>query len=244
MGITEFSDMTTEEFVDKILMKSLPASNVERISFDGPVPNGVDWRTQGAVSGVKNQGSCGSCWSFSTTGALESAYKLKHGVMNSYSEQQLVDCCGAKGYQCQGCSGAWPEWALNYINAVGIVSESSYAYTGRVGNCAVSGGSKILAGSPYRILTAGDTGSLKSAVGSEPISVCLDATNWSSYRSGVFNNCGKTLNHAVLLIGYDNDGNWIVKNSWGTSWGESGYIRLASGNTCGIADHAILVNVA
>jgi len=130
---------------------------------------------------------------------------------------------------------------LNYIHDVGIVTEASYAYTGTVGSCKATSGNKIV--SSYKMLTAGDTGSLKSAVGTEPISVCLDASNWSLYKSGVFSNCGKTLNHAVLLVGYEDSGNWIVKNSWGAGWGEKGFIRLAPGDTCGIADHAILVSV-
>ena len=245
LGITQFADMTTEEFVDKILMKKLPTpSEITTISIGGPVPNGIDWRGQGAVTAVKNQGSCGSCWSFSTTGALEGAYYIKYGVLPSYSEQQLVDCCGSKGFQCQGCNGAWPEWALNYINNAGIVLEGSYPYTGRVGTCQSTGGDKILDNPPYTILATGDTGALRTAVGRQPISVCLDASNWSLYKSGVFANCNLTpLNHAVLLIGYEDSGAWIVKNSWGTSWGESGYIRLNSGNTCGIAQHAIVVNV-
>jgi len=243
MGITEFADMTTDEFTNKILMKSLPNVDTERISVGGPVPNGVDWRTQGVVSPIKNQGSCGSCWAFSTTGALESAWKRKHGNMPNYSEQQLVDCCGAKGYQCQGCNGAWPEWALNFINAYGINTESGYPYTGRLGSCTNPSGTKILASPGFKMLAAGDTGSLKTAVGSEPVSICVDATNWSLYKSGVFNNCKNALNHAVLLVGYEDNGTWIVKNSWGTTWGENGFIRLATGNTCGIADHAILVSV-
>lgn len=241
IGVTPFADMDTQEFVDKILMKDLPKpSDVTRVSVGGPISNGVDWRQQGAVTGVKNQGSCGSCWSFSTTGAIEGAYKIKHGSLPSYSEQQLVDCCGSKGFQCQGCNGAWPEWALNYVKSAGIVSESQYPYHGKVENCKVTEGSKVV--NSYSILNAGDTTSLKNAVGKGPVSVCLDASNWSLYKSGEFSNCNLTpLNHAVLLIGYQDSGTWIVKNSWGTTWGESGYIRLKVGNTCGIAQHAITV---
>lgn len=245
VGVTQFADMSTEEFVDKTLMKELPASNVETVSVGGPIPNGVDWRGNGAVTAVKNQGSCGSCWSFSTTGALEGAYKIAKGSLPSYSEQQLLDCCGSKGFQCQGCSGAWPEWALNYVAQNGIDTEAAYPYQGRVGTCQPKSPQRILAGTGYNMLKAGDTASLKASVSRQPISVCLDASNWSLYKSGVFSNCNLTpLNHAVLLVGYSDDGAWLVKNSWGTGWGESGYIRLAAGNTCGIAQHAISINIA
>ena len=242
MGINLFADMSTQEFIDQILMKELPASTEKTVSVGGPVPNGVDWRANGAVTGVKNQGSCGSCWSFSTTGVLEGAYHVKRGGLPSYSEQQLLDCCGSKGYQCQGCSGAWPEWALNYVKVAGIDNESAYTYNGKVGACQPKNPVKIV--SNYHILTAGDTAALKSAVSRSPVSVCLDASNWNLYKSGVFSNCHLTpLNHAVLLVGYEDNGNWIVKNSWGTGWGEAGYIKLASGNTCGIAQHAITVDI-
>ena len=123
--------------------------------------------------------------------------------------------------------------------------ESQYTYTGVVATCKTTGGSKILASPGYNLLAAGDTGALKSAVGRQPVSVCLDASHWSLYKSGIFTNCNLTpLNHAVLLVGYEEAGNWIVKNSWGPNWGEQGYIRLKDGNTCGIAQHAIIANIA
>jgi len=103
MGVNQFTDMTQEEFAEKILTK-MNFKNVQSKTFieetSGPVPNGIDWRTQGVVSPVKNQGSCGSCWAFSTTGLLESTYKLKKGTIPNFSEQQLVDCCGKKGFLC------------------------------------------------------------------------------------------------------------------------------------------------
>jgi len=124
--------MTHEELVRKILMKELPPhrSNIHNNYFaDLEVPNTLDWTTKGAVTPVKNQGSCGSCWSFSTTGVLEGANFLKSGKLLSFSEEQLVDCCGAKGFQCEGCSGAWPEWALDYVKTTGIDLEADYPYT-------------------------------------------------------------------------------------------------------------------
>jgi len=248
MDVNQFTDMTQEEFVEKILTKMNDLKTLQPKIFIEetyePVPNGVDWRTQGVVSPIKNQGSCGSCWSFSTTGLLESTYKLKKGTLPSFSEQQLVDCCGKKGFQCQGCNGAWPEWALNYVNSAGIVSESSYPYKGVEGACQPTTGQKILNPSkPWTMVAAGNTGALKSTVAAGPVSICVDASNWSAYKSGVFSNCGTTnLNHAVLLVGYNDSDQWFVKNSWGTSWGSAGYITLAAGNTCGLANHAIVAN--
>jgi len=249
MGVNQFTDMTQEEFAAKILidlskMPTLPPSKFVGATYE-PVPNAVDWRTKGAVSAVKNQGNCGSCWAFSTTGVLESTYKIAKGTLSSFSEQQLVDCCGKKGFQCQGCSGAWPEWALNYVNSAGIESESQYPYKGVEGACNAAGGQKILNPSkPWSMLASGDTNALKSALNASPVSVCVDASNWGAYKSGVFSNCGKNLNHAVLAVGYADDGSWLVKNSWGTSWGEQGYIRLAAGDTCGVANHVVISNIA
>jgi cathepsin L len=252
LGITQFADMTQEEFAAKMLtLNKLPQPlkpSVFLANTYEPVANGVDWRTSGAVTPIKNQGQCGSCWSFSTTGVLESVYKVKKGSLPNYSEQQLVDCCGKKGFQCQGCNGAWPEWALNYVNSAGIVSESSYPYKGVEGACQVTSGTKILNPSkPWTMLAAGDANALKSAVNASPVSICVDAANWSLYKSGVFSNCKaaqSALDHAVLLVGYEDSGNWIVKNSWGTGWGEQGYIRLAPGGTCGLALHAVIPNLA
>ena len=212
----------------------------------GNAPDAIDWRNEQVLNPIKNQGRCGSCWAFSTTGALESNVAVAKGELNSFSEQQLVDCCGDKGYQCQGCNGAWPEWAMNYINANGIVLESEYAYTAVKGSCKPTPTAKSFLNSakPWTKLNE-DAGSLKEAVASSgPVSVCVDASNWSLYRSGVFSTCGTTnLNHAVLAVGYQPDGSWIVRNSWGATWGEQGYIRLANGGTCGILKHGIVPNL-
>ena len=195
---------------------------------------------------VKNQGQCGSCWAFSTTGTLESNVAVAKNTLYDFSEQQLVDCCGVKGYQCQGCSGAWPEWALNYVNNAGIVLQSEYRYTATQGSCKNTPTAQKFLNSarPWTMLT--NENDVKEALArSGPVSVCVDASNWSAYRSGVFSNCGKTnLNHAVTAVGYQEDGVWIVRNSWGASWGDQGHIRLATGNTCGILAHALIPNLA
>ena len=195
---------------------------------------------------VKNQGQCGSCWAFSTTGTLESNVAVAKNTLYDFSEQQLVDCCGVKGYQCQGCSGAWREWALNYVNNAGMVLQSEYRYTATQGSCKNTPTAQKFMNSarPWTMLT--NENDVKEALArSGPVSVCVDASNWSAYRSGVFSNCGKTnLNHAVTAVGYQEDGVWIVRNSWGASWGDQGHIRLATGNTCGILAHALIPNLA
>ena len=181
------------------------------------------------VSPVKNQGSCGSCWAFSATGAMES-FSYQKGSKVSLSEQQLVDCSGSFGNQ--GCNGGWPHYALNYVKSNGLSSESEYPYAGKTQACKKTGGSfKISSVSS----ATGCTG-LQNALSSRVISVAVDATNWSKYSSGIFNNCAASLNHAVLLVGVSGT-YWKIKNSWGTSWGESGYIRLTLGNTCGLCNH-------
>ena len=241
--------MTTEEFVQKVLVNDMMnMKNIEpkKVSLEGEAPASVDWRGKGVMTPVKNQGQCGSCWSFSTTATLESAVAVAKTTLFSFSEQQLVDCCGAKGFQCQGCNGAWPEWAFNYINSAGIVLESEYSYTAKGGQCKSTPTAKKFLNSakPWTMLKS--TEDVKNALGSTgPVSICVDASNWSLYKSGVFSNCGTTtLNHAVTAVGYQADGSWIVRNSWGTSWGEQGFIRLAQGGTCGLDKHALIPNLA
>ena len=249
MGVNQFTDMTQEEFVQQVLvnnMMNLENIEAKRESIEVEAPTEVDWRSKGVMTPVKNQGSCGSCWSFSTTATLESAVAIAKQTLYSFSEQQLVDCCGAKGFQCQGCNGAWPEWAFNYINSAGIVLETEYPYTARGGACKATPTARKFLNSakPWTMLK--NINDIKSALGTTgPVSICIDASNWSAYRTGVFSNCGNTtLNHAVTLIGYQADGTWIVRNSWGTTWGEQGFIRLKEGGTCGLDQHALIPNLA
>lgn len=153
------------------------------------------------------------------------------GQTVSLSEQQLVDCSSSYGNQ--GCNGGWPSSALKYVKDLGLASESEYSYTARTGSCKKQGGS-------FRISSIGSASGcngLSNEIQNRPVSVTVDATNWSRYSSGVFSNCAASINHAVLLVGVSSN-NWKIKNSWGTGWGESGFIRLASGNTCGVCQYA------
>ena len=192
----------------------------------------VDWTTQGGVSRVKNQGGCGSCWAFSAVGVLESWSLVNKKTSVDLSEQQLVDCSRPQGNQ--GCNGGWPHSALTYVAANGIASQTAYPYVAKDQACKTQGGSFKIAG---QSALSGCSG-LSSGIDAGPVSVTVDASNWSAYKSGVFSNCASGINHAVLLVGVGADGSWKIKNSWGTGWGESGFIRLGQGNTCGVCQYA------
>lgn len=186
----------------------------------------VDWTTKGAVSRVKNQGSCGSCWAFSAVGTLES-WALLNNRQVDLSEQQLVDCSGKYGNA--GCNGGYNYQGLAYVKDHGITDQNSYPYVAKTQHCQKEGGDFKI----NSVQSARGCDALVTAISARPVGVSADATNWSKYSSGVFTNCSTHLNHDILLVGVS-DGYWKIKNSWGTGWGESGFIRLARGNTCGI----------
>jgi cathepsin L len=240
-----FADLTIEEFTQLYLMPAfngseLPQVNVHDNEDTSKSPLAVDWRTKGAVTGVKNQGQCGSCWAFSTTGSVEGAYKIKGNALISSSEQQLVDC--SRSYGNQGCNGGLMDNAFKYIIAIkGLDTEASYAYTARDGQCKFNPaniGTKITS---YKDVAKGSEPALQTAVDGCPVSVAIDASHSSFqlYHSGIYYEaaCSATrLDHGVLAIGYDTNF-WLVKNSWGTGWGMQGYIQMSKGrnNNCGIA---------
>jgi cathepsin L len=208
----------------------------------GAYPDGsVDWSSKGAVTGVKDQGQCGSCWAFSSTGSIEGAVYLKHGHLTSLSEQQLVDCSGSYGNA--GCNGGLMDSAFKYVQANGLCTEAAYPYTAKNGvcrstSCTMSTDSKL---SGYKDVTHTEA-ALGAAVDITPVSVAIEAdqSGFQLYKSGVFcGTCGTQLDHGVLAVGYGTDTTayWKVKNSWGTSWGESGYIRMCrNSDKCGIAN--------
>jgi len=200
------------------------------------MPNDVDWRTKGAVvSRVKNQGQCGSCWAFSTTGTIEGWNAIYAGNLPDLSEQQLVDCARIEG-TVMGCQGGWPWAAAGWVkDNGGLCKQADYAYTGRDGACKTTctKGNNIKG-----VVQQKGEDQLLAGVNLQPISICLDAAGgFQSYRSGIFNGpCGTQMNHAVLAVGYT-DTYWIVKNSWGASWGNQGYIHMARGkNLCGMSN--------
>ncbi|KAM7388560.1 hypothetical protein PAMP_024727 [Pampus punctatissimus] len=209
----------------------------------------VDYRNMGYVTEVKDQGYCGSCWAFSTTGAIEGQIYKRTGQLVSLSEQNLVDC--SRSYGTFGCNGAWMANAYDYVVSNGLQSTSTYPYTSvDTQPCYYNSGLAVAHIKDYRFIPKGDEQALADAVATiGPITVAIDANHPSFlfYSSGIYNepNCNPNdLSHAVLLVGYGSEGGqdyWIIKNSWGTSWGEGGFMRLVRDgrNTCGIASYAL-----
>jgi len=241
MGINQFTDLTAIEF-EKIFLGYIPR-DAPRNEAQVPASNQpnveVDWVSKGAVTAIKDQGQCGSCWAFSTTGSMESAVYLKSGNLTPLSEQELVDCSGSSGNQ--GCNGGLMDNAFKWIiQNGGLATETDYAYTAKDGTCKKVASKSTI--SSYKDIPAKDEATLKTAVQMQPIAIAVDARKWQTYSSGVFAGCGALiqLDHGVLAAGYsDAGGYWLVKNSWGTSWGEKGFIRLKAGaNECGLANAA------
>lgn len=242
LGLNHFSDISREEFRAKYLTlkKSSGEGETDYSLLEGTPSNDVDWVAKGAVTPVKNQGQCGSCWAFSSTGALEGLdfIKNKPQQVSSFSEQQLVDCSGSYGNQ--GCNGGLMQDAFKYVIRNGITTEDKYPYIAKDESCKSKAGLFKITGFknvPHKSSTA-----LSTACDAQTVSVSIDAENIMKYKSGIFDNksCGTQLDHGVLLVGYDS-GVWKVKNSWGPAWGESGYIRFsrsansdAQGGICGI----------
>jgi len=241
-GVTQFSDLTHEEFRGKVLMNitTRPPNVTEYKTFPGVnAPTTFDWRSKGVVTNVKNQAQCGSCWAFSATSNIESVYKLSGNSLPILGPQQMVDC----DKDCYGCQGGWPSKAFNYVARTGGQdTESAYPYTGRDGSCKFKTqgiGAKIKG---YHSISRDEKQIQNGLSTTSPFSVCVDANNWQHYRSGVMrsNQCGRKIDHCVQLIGYDATANppyWMVRNSRGTGWGVSGYIHLEMfKDTCAMAD--------
>jgi len=230
MGINQFSHLTFEEFRDYNHLGSLRPPflraklNLKDLPTDS-LPASVDWTTQGAVTGVKNQGQCGFCWSFSATGSLEGAYFLKNKNLLSFSEQELVSCDTTD----QGCNGGWMDNAFTWMqNNGGISTEEAYPYTSgttmQSGTCQPYTNAAKTAPTGFVDVTPNNVQALMAAVAQQPVSIAIQANQpaFQSYKSGVLTGkCGQQLDHGVLAVGYGTLNGvdyWKVKNSWGTSW--------------------------
>ncbi|KAJ6346062.1 hypothetical protein OIU78_008659 [Salix suchowensis] len=235
-GVTQFSDLTSAEFRKQDL------------------PEDFDWREKGAVGPVKNQGSCGSCWSFSTTGALEGAHFLATGELVSLSEQQLVDC----DHECDpeeprscdsGCNGGLMNSAFEYtLKAGGLMREEDYPYTGTDRSTCKFDKNKVASRvANFSVVSLDEDQIAANLVKNGPLAVAINAVFMQTYVGGVSCPyiCSKRLDHGVLLVGYGSAGYspvrmkekpyWIIKNSWGESWGESGFYKICRGrNVCGV----------
>jgi xylem cysteine proteinase len=246
MGLNEFADMTAAEVKKYLGLRPRANSYIRSVNTDTTpiksVPNDIDWQQRGAVTPVKNQAQCGSCWAFSTTGAMEGIVQIKTGQLFSLSEQQLVDCAGSAGNQ--GCNGGLMDDAFNWIVANGgLDSEGDYPYYAQDMACQKKASVASISG--YRDVQQGSEDALMNALQSQPVSIAIEAdqSSFQMYRSGVFNGpCGQQLDHGVLLVGSGTDGGqnyWRVKNSWGSGWGDQGYIRMVRGqNMCGLSNMA------
>jgi cathepsin L len=253
VGMNKFGDLTNAEFAAMYNGLRIPAGYVHKTSAPTPkvdLPDTWDWRKHGAVTPVKDQGQCGSCWAFSTTGSVEGCHFITTKKLASLSEQNLVDCSTAQGNQ--GCNGGLMTQAMDYIiSNNGIDSEASYPYTARDGNCRFNAANVASKEKSYVNVNSGDENDLQQKIYAGPTSVAIDASHSSFqfYRSGVYKepSCSPSaLDHGVLGVGWGTDPSggayWIVKNSWGLGWGNQGYIWMArnDNNMCGIATMATL----
>ena len=248
LGITPYADMSHEEWRDSMGFHAFPSRyscQTYEGSYDGELPSSVDWRKNNAVTPVKNQEQCGSCWAFSTTGAVEGAWAISTGNLVSLSEQQLVDC--STSYGNHGCNGGLMDYGFKYIMDNGICTESEYPYKAVGGSCQTTCEASVEISS-CRDVASKNQAELQKAVAQTPVSVAIEADTrvFQLYTGGVItgSSCGTNLDHGVLVVGYgsqDNVDYWLVKNSWGSSWGENGYVKIERSSSvndvgvCGIA---------
>ena len=253
LGINQFTDMTNQEFKDRFvngLGAVVGSTSCKSFSSTASgAPSSIDWRAKGAVTSVKDQGQCGSCWTFSATGAIEGAWAIAKGKLIDFSEEELVECAGLK-YGSMGCNGGQMDGAFKYVIENGQCTLSSYPYTsgtGQSGSCKTSC-TPVATLSSCSDVTPNDQISLKGAVAKQPVSIAIEADTryFQSYSSGILDStsCGTNLDHGVLIVGYGEQNGmkyWNVKNSWSSSWGDNGYVKILRSDStndkgiCGIA---------
>ena len=255
MGVNQFTDLTSEEFKAQYL--SSYTSQVGSFgcksftSTASSAPSSIDWRSKGVVNPVRDQGQCGSCWAFSTTSNAESVWAISSGQLLDLSEEFLVDCASGAGYYNMGCNGGNPDSAFKYMINNGQCSESSYPY--KAGTTKTAGTCQQCSPAPVHFSSCSDVKpndqvSLKGAVAKQPVAIAIEADTryFQSYSGGILDSaeCGQNLDHAVEIIGYGTENGidyWNVRNSWSSSWGEGGYVRIKKSSStndpgiCGLA---------
>ena len=246
LDMNKFADLTSKEFADLYIHGGYRNDTYRPHNYNWQLmysnkttlPSSVDWSAKGAVTPVKDQGQCGSCWAFSATGALESAWKLKNGSLVSVSEQQLVDCSVPQGNQ--GCDGGLMDDAFQYVVSNGLTTEVAYPYTATGPNACVASGKPVaVTARGFKDVPTGSEVALMTAIAEQPVSVAVEADQsvFQLYSGGVLTAaCGSNLDHGVLAVGYGTLGGqdyYKIKNSWGADWGMSGYILLGRGSQYG-----------
>lgn len=256
LGVNQFTDLTPEEFkaqyINGRLGSRLGSFGCQTFTSSGSgLPSSVDWRTKGVVNPVRDQGQCGSCWAFATTANAESVWAISRGQLLDLSEEFLVDCASGLGYYNMGCNGGQPDSAFKYMINNGQCLESTYPYkagsTRTAGSCQKCSSAGVTFSSCHDV-KPNDQVSLAAAVAKQPVVIAIEADTryFQSYSGGILDStsCGTTLDHAVEIVGYGSQNGqdyWIVRNSWGPTWGESGYVRIKKSSStndigvCGVA---------
>jgi len=261
LGINQFTDLLPEEFkaqyttnIDTKIGVNYGCTTFTN-SVSTNVPISIDWRKKNAVTSVKDQGQCGSCWAFSSTGAAEGAWAIKTGNLIDLSEEQLVDCATGMQYGSHGCNGGQMEGAFKYLIQNGQCDLSEYPYTSTSQGSCQSCTQVAQFDTCYNV-KPNDQNSLKSAVAQQPVSVAIEADTryFQSYSGGILDSpsCGTTLDHGVLIVGYGEENGlkyWLLKNSWSTTWGEEGYFKILRSDSsndpgvCGVAMDPSFISV-
>lgn len=250
MGLNKFSDLTDEEFKATLKLANrddnFPTDTCAKISnysTNTIIPDQINWTALGAVTPVANQGLCGSCSYFAATSALEGVWKIATGNLIGLSQQQLIDCSKDGNY---ACFGGMADFSYNYTIHDGLCSDNDYPYMAMSGRCRVRQCKSVVNVTSCANIYSGNVQItemlLKYLVANYTVSAIVDASTWQNYRSGVIDNttCYFSLNHAIAIVGYNDtvpeENYWIIKNSWGTDFGENGYVRIRMRkNMCGIS---------